>query len=71
MIDHKDIIERLEQQNNWIDTTEAQREANKMRISWLNWLHKEKPQTKPTNATDILMEAHKQPNYRCTPRSLL
>ena len=71
MIDHKDIIERLEQQNSWVDTTEAQRQANKWRISFLKAVHKEKPQTSPTNATDILLEAHKQPGYRCTPRSLL
>ena len=71
MIDHKDIIERLEQQNNWMDTTEAQREANKLRIQWLNWLNKEKPQVKHAASTDILMEAHKQSGYRCTPRSLL
>lgn len=71
MTDQNEIIERLKQQNNQADTTDAQREANKWRISFLEALHQEKPQTSPTNATDILLEAHKQSNYRCTPRSLL
>ncbi|CAM3750091.1 hypothetical protein [Mesobacillus zeae] len=71
MIDHIEIIKRLEQQNALIDTTEAQREANLFRIQWLTWLHRDKPTYHPSNGTDFLLEAHKNPNYRCTPRSLL
>lgn len=71
MTDFNEIIERMEQQNSLVDTTDAQREANRFRIQWLNWLHRDKPAYEPTKATDMLLEAHKQPGYRCTPRSLL
>lgn len=71
MTDHHSIIERLEQQNALADTTEAQREANSFRIQWLNRLHKEKHPYTPTAATDMLLEAHKQPGYTCSPGSLL
>ena len=55
MIDHIEIIKRLEQQNALIDTTEAQREANFFRIQWLTWLHRDKPTYHPSNGTDFLL----------------
>lgn len=71
MTDHKQIIKRLEQQNELVDTTEGQREANRLRIQWFEWLHRDKPEYTPTNATDVIMERLKDNRFTCTPASLL
>jgi len=71
MTDHLEMIERLERQNMNPDLPKSQREANELRIQWLGWLHRDKPVHKPTNGTDVILEACKDPNYRCTPRLML
>lgn len=71
MTDYVQMIEQLKRQNDLPDTTQAQREANNFRIQWLILLHQEKPSYTPTNATDVLYECLKNPDYRCTPAYLL
>lgn len=71
MLDHIQIIARFKDQLMNPDLTEGERDALQHRITWLEMLHRPKPTYKPTNGTDILLEALKDPNYRCTPNSLL
>jgi hypothetical protein len=70
MAEYKEIIKQLEAQNALPDTTNAQRECNNHRISWLNRLHKAKPSTTETVFYDAVQQrlAH---GYSITPNALL
>ncbi|WP_456273836.1 hypothetical protein [Bacillus sp. AK031] len=70
MTDHKQIIERLKQQNMNPDLPQSQREANEHRITWLEILHKEKHSKTKTVYYDAVQQrlAH---GYSVRPASLL
>lgn len=70
MTDHKQIIERLKQQNMNPDLPQSQREANEHRITWLEILHREKPAKTKTVFYDAVQQrlAH---GYSISPNSLL
>lgn len=56
MTNELQIIERLKRENEKIDITDCQREANELRIKWLTVLSKEREDTQPRQAPDIVME---------------
>lgn len=56
MTDALRIIERLKNENDRIDITSSQREANELRIKWLTVLSEERVVSPPTQSTDIVME---------------
>lgn len=70
MSECKEIIKQLEAQNALPDTTNAQKESNNHRISWLTRLHKEKPSKTKTVYYDAVQQrlAH---GYSVSPASLL
>jgi hypothetical protein len=70
MTDHKQIIERLKQQNMNPDLPQSQREANELRCMWLEILHREKPSKTKTVFYDAVQQrlAH---GYSITPNGLL
>ncbi|WML40756.1 hypothetical protein RCG19_03430 [Neobacillus sp. OS1-2] len=70
MMDYKQVIERLEKQNMNPDTTEAQREANNFRISWLKMIHREKPSKTKTVFYDAVQQRLVHGNS-VTPNGLL
>jgi hypothetical protein len=71
MTDWIDIVSRFERQLDNPDLTNGERECLEHRIRWITLLHRPKPTYHPSNGTDILLEAHKDPSYRCTPASML
>ena len=56
MTDALQIIERLKNENEKIDTTDCQREANELRIKWLTALSEERVVSPPIQSKDIVME---------------
>lgn len=70
MTDHKQMIERLKQQNMNPDLPQAQREANELRIKWLEILHREKPSKNETVFYDAIQQRLVH-GYSITPASLL
>lgn len=71
MIDYKEMIHRLEAENQLIDLPESQREANKWRMKLLELYHREKVEHTSTIFLDPIAERLTSPSYRCTPAKLL
>lgn len=71
MMDYKDMIKRLEAENQLIDLPEAQREANKWRIKLIELCHREKGAHTNTIFLDPISERLAAPDYRCTPAKFL
>lgn len=71
MMDYKKLIERLEKENERVDTTEGQREANLHRIKWIMMLNEPKHPETPYVRLDVIREGLKDKNFRCTPSSML
>ena len=72
MMDAEQFIKRLEAQNKLPDTTEAQREANAYRIKYIKLINRpNKTPKEPYVRLDPVSERLKDPNFTCTPSSLL
>ncbi|WP_285765892.1 hypothetical protein [Peribacillus sp. SI8-4] len=71
MMDYKQVIKKLEDENSRINTSEGQKEANEFRIKWIKELHEEKPPYTPSKFTDIVMERMFDRSYSCTPNRVL
>lgn len=80
LLDLEQTIQQLKDENVLTSTVKEQRECNEWMIQSFSHSIKALEKRKrmlmngsyePTNATDILMEAIKDPNYRCMPALLL
>jgi hypothetical protein len=71
MMDYQKMIKKLEEENERFDTTEGQRDANKWRIHQLKLLNRPKSPETPYVRLDPISESLRDPDFRCTPSSLL
>lgn len=71
MMDYQKMIKKLEEENERFDTSEGQREANLHRIKQLKWLNRPKSPETPYVRLDPVSERLRDPDFRCTPSSLL
>lgn len=70
-MNHIELIERLERENQRVDTKEAQREANTWRIHWLKMMNRPKEAVGEYKRLDMVSERLNDSNFRVTPSSLL
>lgn len=71
MINYEDIIRKLKEENERIDTTDSQRQANEWRLKFLEQINREKVFSESTKSTDVIFERLKDPSYRFTPQNVL
>lgn len=71
MMDYKKLIERLENENERVDVSEGQREANLHRIKLIKLMNQPKPPQTPYVRLDPISERLNDGNFRCTPSSML
>jgi hypothetical protein len=71
MMDFKDFIKRLENENNRADTTEAQRECNIWRMRWLKMMNSSKPKDTSYKRLDPISMRLENETYTVAPNRLL
>lgn len=71
MMDYEKVIRALEDENKRVDTTEWQRSANLHRIKWIRLMNRPKQPVEPYVRLDVVSERLRDPDFRCTPESIL
>ncbi|QKE76214.1 hypothetical protein HPK19_25735 (plasmid) [Arthrobacter citreus] len=71
MIDYNQLIQKLEDENNRVDTSEGQREANAFRIKYIKLINRPKQPNAPYVRLNPVQDRLDDKEYRLTPNGLL